>query len=479
MHRLTGQDAYFLYQETPSTLMHTLKILVCKPAPGLADDADFRRFVERGVGSLDLFQFRVVPVPFGLHHPVVVNDGGFDYHMHVHRIAAPAPGGRAQLDQVLGQIASGMLDRSRPLWEMWVVEGLEGGHIAYVNKIHHLLADGMASANYLSRVLVRDPAELEGVEVPGFPREPQPSPTRLVVDALRDLLRDFLRLPQLMRESTRRRKLIDERNRAASVIPAAPYTPDIPKLHFNRALSDLRNYATAQFSLDDFRRIRQAMGGTVNDVLLGMLAGGLRSYLEAHHDLPDRPLVCAVPVSADQEAAVTRTSGNNLAYFHVRLRTDIADRRRRYDATRLESDAAKEVLGLLGRQTARDWMQYIPPLIFSTLRQRDFRRRAANRENFPLSGNLVVSNVPGPREQRFTARGDLIESLYSAGPLTEGTGLNVTGWSYNGQMYLGAIACRKALPDLPELIDAVSEEFRALLELAASQPDAGAGQPAP
>lgn len=474
MHRLAGQDAYFLYQETPAALMHTLKIIVCEPSVPLGDEESLRWFVINGVGALDLFQFRVVPIPFGLHHPVVVNDGGFDYDMHVHRLAVPAPGGRAQFDQILGEIAAGMLDRSRPLWELWIIEGLADGRIAYVNKIHHLLADGMASANYLSKVLVQEPSRLAAATAPVFPHEPQPTKLRLVAGALRDLLSDFLRLPQLLRDSARRRKLIEERNKVAALVPAAPYTPEIPKLHFNRALSNLRSFATAQYSLEDFRAIRAVLGGTVNDVVLGMIAGGLRRFLEAHHDLPDRPLVCAVPVSADQEAAASRTSGNNLAYFHVRLRTDIEDRRERYDATRCESEAAKEVLDLLGRQTARDWMQYLPPMIFSHRHQQDYRSKAADRADFPLSGNLIISNVPGPREQRYTARADVVEALYSAGPLTEGTGLNMTVWSYCGQMYLGAIACKKALPDLPVLIAAVNSEFQAMLELAAGltrQPD--------
>jgi diacylglycerol O-acyltransferase / wax synthase len=468
MHRLAGQDAYFLYQETPSALMHTLKITVCKPPPELVGDDDFRLLVQRCMGTLPLFQYRVVPVPLGLHHPVVVDDGGFDYDMHVHRIAVPAPGGRAQMDQVIGEIAAGLLDRSRPLWEIWIIEGLEGGRIAYVNKVHHVLADGVASVNYLSKVLYRDPAELASIEMPVFAREPEPTALRLLVDALRDLARDFARFPALLRESARRRKLVEARNRAARVVPAEPYSPEIPKLRFNRALSSLRNYATAQYPLEDFRPVKESLGGTVNDVMLGMLAGALRHYLQSHDDLPARPLVCAVPVSADQEAAASRTSGNNVAYFHVRLRTDIADRRERYAATRAEVEAAKEVLELLGRENAHDWMQYIPPLIFSARRRHDYAAKAADRPDFPLSGNLIFSNVPGPRETRYTARGDLVEALYSAGPLTEGTGLNVTVWSYAGTMYLGAIACKKAVPDLRRLLGHVDEEFRALLDLAAT-----------
>ena len=466
MHRLSGQDAYFLYQETPSALMHTLKILVCEPVPREGTGADFHEIVRKSMGLLPLFQYRVVPVPLGLHHPVVINTGGFDYEMHVHRIAVPAPGGREQMDQVIGEVAAGALDRSRPLWEVWILEGLEGGRIAYVMKMHHVLADGAASATYLSRVLYRDPDGARSLVLPEFPAEDEPSQLRLAAGALRELLRDFARLPALLKESARRRKLIEARNRQASIIPAEPYSPEIPKLPFNRALSNLRNYATAQFGLADFRVLKEGLGGTINDVVLGVIAGALRRYLLLHCALPDRPLVCAIPVSADNETAAARTSGNNVAYFHVRLRTDIADFDERYQCTREQAAAAKEVLELLGRETAREWMQYIPPQIFSWRRHHDYRVHAADRKDFALSGNLIVSNVPGPREIRVTARGDRCVALYSAGPLTEGTGLNLTLWSYSGQMYLGAIACKKAIPDLPRLVDFINEEFALFMEQA-------------
>jgi WS/DGAT/MGAT family acyltransferase len=462
MHRLSGQDAYFLYQETPAALMHTLKILVCKPPDQRPDPARFRELVQRSMGTLPLFQYRVVPVPFGLHHPVVVNDGGFDFDMHVHRIAVPAPGGQEQLDQVIGEIAAGQLDRARPLWEIWMVEGLAGGRVAYINKMHHLLADGVASVNYLARVLYTDPSGVETVTPMHFVREPEPSGARLLVEALRDLGRDFARLPQLLGESSRRRKAIEARNRAASVVPPEPYSTEIPHLRFNRALSSLRNYATAQFQVEEMRALGRSIGGTVNDALLAVTAGALRRYLLRARDLPERALVCAVPVAADKEAAAVRTSGNNVAYFHVRLHTEIADPAERCRATLAEAAAAKEVLELLGRDTAREWMQYIPPPLFTWRRRHDYRVHAANRADFPLSGNLILSNVPGPRELRYTASGELCEALYSAGPLTEGTGLNITFWSYAGQLNLGAIACKKAIPDLRTLIEDFRAEFTAL-----------------
>ena len=463
MHRLAGQDAYFLYQETPSALMHTLKISVCKPGASQPSEADFRELVRRSMGCLPVFQYRVVPVPLGLHHPVVVNDGGFDYDMHVHRIAVPAPGARAQLDQVIGEIAAGLLERSRPLWEIWVLEGLEGGRIAYVNKMHHVLADGVAAVNYLGKTLYRDPTDIGTVGLSVFAREEQPSAQRLVLDALRDLLRDFLRLPRLLQDSARRRRLIDARNRVARLVPAAPYSPDIPKLRFNRALSNLRNYATAQYSLADFRTIKNRLGGTVNDVMLGMLAGGLRRYLQTNAELPERPLVCAIPVSAEQEAAATRTSGNNVAYFHMRLRTDIADPCRRYAATQEAMAAGKELLDLLGRNTFHSWACYIPPLLYTVIQRLKVHLRLAERGARAM--NLIVSNVPGPRYGSPLADFE-VEELYSGGPLMEGVGLNITAWSFRDQLNFGLVACRRAVPDLPDLAGLLRQQHAILLDLA-------------
>jgi diacylglycerol O-acyltransferase len=361
MHRLSGQDAWFLYQETPAALMHTLKIVVCRPPHEPPDPQRFRDLVVGSLAALPLFQYRVVPVPLGLHHPVVVDDGGFDFERHVHRVTVPAPGGQEQLDQVIGAIAAGQLDRARPLWEIWIVEGLAGGRVAYVNKMHHLLADGVAAVNYLAQVLYRDTTVPAATRAAASRREPQPSAATLVLDALRDLVRDFVRLPRLLAESIRARKAIAARNCTAAVVPPAPYSPEIPRLRFNRALSPERSYATAQFELEELRALGKRIGGTINDALLALTASALRRYLLRHDELPARALVCAVPVSADREASVARTWGNNVAYFHVRLRTDIADPSQRCRATLAETAAAKEVLELFGRDTAREWMQYIPP----------------------------------------------------------------------------------------------------------------------
>ena len=192
MLRLSGQDAYFLYQETQTTPMHTLKILVGRPtgarAPGFAET---RQAIAASLDAIPGFRRRIVWVPLGLHHPVAIEDPEFDINLHVHRLAVPAPGGSSELDEVIAQVSSFPLDRSRPLWELWVVEGLQDGRLAYVVKVHHAIADGRAAVNQLERILGSGKPGEHGAAAGPWQPEPIPSVSRLIDDALRDQVRDI------------------------------------------------------------------------------------------------------------------------------------------------------------------------------------------------------------------------------------------------------------------------------------------------
>ena len=343
MQRLTGQDAYFLYQETPSVLMHTLKIAICAKPDEARTLEQTIRDIEAHLHLLPAFRRRVIPIPFGLHHPVYIEDPELDITFHVHRAAVPAPGGTGELNEVVAQIASHRLDRSRPLWELWLLEGLAEGRIAYVVKIHHAVADGVASAAFIGNVLVHDP---EAGPMPAAQRwQPDPIPTKgqLVWGALRDHMRYLPRLFQLVKRSTQRVKAVKQRNESAAIVPPEPYGKSIIKMRFNGAVSEQRSFATATHSFELFRALKSALGGTVNDVLLAVTAGAIRQYLIEHDELPEVPLVAAVPVSADdKDSATQRLFGNRVAYFHTALRTDLSDPVERFQATRQVTLAAKE-----------------------------------------------------------------------------------------------------------------------------------------
>ena len=300
MLRLSGQDAYFLYQETQTTPMHTLKILVGRPtgarAPGFAET---RQAIAASLDAIPGFRRRIVWVPLGLHHPVAIEDPEFDINLHVHRLAVPAPGGSSELDEVIAQVSSFPLDRSRPLWELWVVEGLQDGRLAYVVKVHHAIADGRAAVNQLERILGSGKPGEHGAAAGPWQPEPIPSVSRLIVDALRDQVRDIGRLPGLLGKTLGSLHKIYLRIRAKSLDIALP--GNVPPTPFNRSLCGQRDFASVRFALADFRAIRDGLGGTVNDAVLAVAAGALRDYLVARNRLPDRPLVASVPAAGVED----------------------------------------------------------------------------------------------------------------------------------------------------------------------------------
>ena len=460
--RLSGQDAYFLYRETGGALMHTLKVAVCEPPdPPLGHDA-LLASVASHLPRLPPLRRRLVRVPLGFHHPVWIEDPDFDLAAHLRRAVLPAPGGARELDALVGEIASHPLDRSRPLWELWIVDGLAGGRVAYVLKLHHAVADGVATAALISHSAERDPAAGPPAADSAWVGEPVPGAWRLLADASRDHARQLARLPGLLRRSLRGARAARRRRREAPAPPPAMW--DAPKLRFNRALGARRVYASTTLPLASLRRVKDALGVTVNDVVLALCAGALRRNLAARGELPERPLNTSVPVAADPGGTPLRLAGNRVAYLLTALPTQLGDPVARVRAVHEVTAEAKLELELGGRELALEWMEYLPPLPYTWLRRSHARLRLA--DALPSPSNLVVSNVPGPRETLYWSGSKLVE-LYSIGPLSEGIGLNFTVWSYRDALHVAALACLEQMPDLPEVVASLHDEL-ALLETGAA-----------
>ena len=457
MQRLSGQDAYFLYRETPAALMHTLKVAVCDPPETPLDREQLLKSIEKHLHLLPPVRRRLVRVPFGFHHPVWIEDPDFDLSFHLRRVGVPAPGGPRELDEVVSEIASHPLDRSRPLWELWLVEGLAGGRRAYVLKLHHAAADGVATAALISHSATRD--ALADPPPPTLPWRPEPVPSagRLLADAFRDHLRQVARLPGLVARSVRGVRAARRRAREAPV--RLPGMWSGPRLRFSRALRPRRIYASTSLPLDAVRRAKDAHGATVNDVVLALCAGAVRRTLAAAGELPAEPLCASIPVAADASGAPLRLAGNRVAYLMTALRTDLSDPAERLRATRAVTLEAKLQLELLGREAMAEWMDYLPPLPYTWMRRLEGRLRLADAHR-PAS-NLVVSNVPGPRDPLYWS-GSRLRELYSVGPLSEGIGLNLTVWSYCDRLFVGALACHEQLPELAELVGFLHLELEAL-----------------
>jgi diacylglycerol O-acyltransferase len=371
------------------------------------------------------------------------------------------------------------LDRRRPLWECWVLEGLaddlddpvasppSGKRVGFLVKMHHAMADGVAAAALLANVME---TAADAVDPPPpaerWRPDPEPSALRLLIDAVVDGIANLRRLPALLARTFRGVRAVVLRRRAADLSPPVPilHTANTP---FNGRLTPHRVWATADLRLDDVKAVRAAFGVTVNDVVLGIVAGALREHLLAVGRLPERALVAGVPVAADP--ASTRLSGNRVSNLFTSLRTDVADPVERLRAIHAVTGAAKEVQNLLGIDMLADWVEYAPPKPYAWFMRAYSRLGLAERHTPPI--NVVVSNVPGPREPLYIAGGRLV-GIWSVGPILEGIGLNVTVWSYLDRVHVGVLGCREHWDDLRVISDGIASALDELVASAAKH-DAG------
>jgi diacylglycerol O-acyltransferase len=473
MERMTGLDASFLYNETSTLHMHTLKytVLDVSTVPGGYDFARFQHELERRLHLLPPFRRRIVEVPGRINHPVWIEDPGFDLSYHVRRIGVPPPGGGREMDDVIAEIASWPLDRSRPLWEIWLLEGLSpeiagggtGTYVGFLAKIHHSVADGVAAAALLANVMASGPEDVDPPP-PTEPwrAEPMPRPWRLLLDAIRDLLTSLARMPALLRRTVPRVRAVSRHRKTSDVVMPRPIL-DTARTPFNGSLTAHRSFATATVKLADLKTVKAAFGVTVNDVVLAMVAGSLRAWLDKRGALPDRALVAGVPVSTDDPDAVARLGGNKVSNMFTSLCTDIEDPVERVAAIHAITKEAKVVHNLLGADMLADWSEYTPPRPYAWLMRQYGRFNLAERHRPPI--NLVVSNVPGPREPLYVAGAQMV-GIWSVGPILEGIGLNVTVWSYRDALNIGVIACREHIQDPHEVTDGMADALAELVSLA-------------
>lgn len=476
MKRMTGLDAAFLYGETASVHMHTLKIAI---VDGVDEgvEATYRRLrkeVERRLHLLPPFRLRVVDVPLKLHHPLWVDDPDFDIDNHLRRIRIPAPGGRREMDRTIASIANAPLDRSRPLWEVWMLHGLAEGRVAFVGKLHHAIADGNASAGMIANVMGIDPLDTHVEEQDEWRGEQIPSRTRLVFDALREKPARVRKLPALLaRAALGATKVIGRTKRGENAGQAKPF--DAPYTAFNRSISANRSFATTNVAFADIKSVKDKLGVTVNDVVLGVVAGALRSYLSKNGGTPERPLVASVPVSVKQDPTKNRRlQGNELSNMFASLCTHVEDPSARVLAIHEGMKLAKVTHEDIGDNALLDLSEYLPRRLYTAVVRAYSKLGVADLHRPPA--NVIVSNVRGPAQSLFVA-GARLHDLYSVGPVLEGLGLNLTAWSYEDRISFAVIADAKAIPDAHLLIDelhgALAELLRAVQETATAIETAG------
>jgi diacylglycerol O-acyltransferase len=459
--RLSGLDASYLYTESPALHMHTLKISILdvSDVPGGYSFERVKEVLAAHLHLLPPFRRRIVPVPYGLNHPVWIEDEHFDIDQHVRLTRAEAPGGQRQLDAVISRIASTPLDRARPLWEITVVEGLEDGHVAFVAKLHHTAADGVAASALLANVMRLEPGELEPDPPTTLWRpEPVPGKRQLILDALRDLVTTLLRLPGLICRTARnvRRMVLVRREADSDDLPPGAFAG--PRTSFNEALTPARSYGSIILPLEDFKLVKTAFGCTINDVVLTLVASSVREYLASRGEPHDEPLVAAVPVSSEAPGTV-RLLGNKVSNMFTALRVDIDDPVERLHATSRVTSTAKDLQNALGVETMEQWVEYSPPKPYAWI----WHRFVPRLKRPPI--NAIVSNVPGPKQPLYIAGGKMT-GLFSVGPILEGVGLNVTVWSYLDGMNFSAICCPDTLPDVHAITEGLRHALDELVKLA-------------
>lgn len=455
MKRLNGMDAMLLYSETPNLHTHTLKVAIIDPPDSEFGFEAFCRHVRRRLHLLEPLRYKLVDIPWQLHHPMWQEDCEVDLDYHLRRVQVPAPGGRRELDQVIGEIASTPLDRSRPLWEFHFAEGLAGGRFALIGKIHHALADGVASVNLLARAMdLQDaPTDERDNDEAGVTA----STADLLRAAARDHVRQVAELPGLIRDAAVGLTRVRRRAKQRGDHPDLADAFDAPPTFLNHVVSPQRRFASAPLPLADVKATAKALDITVNDVILAMAAGGLRTLLLAYDGAADRPIIASVPTATDKSGRIT---GNEISGLMISLPVHVADPAERARLVALATRIAKEDHEILGPQLYGRMMGYLPtavaPAAFRWLGRRDAPNKLMN---------VAVSSVVGPR-QRGHFGGAAVSEIYSTGVLSPGAPVNITVWSYVDQLGVAVLTDDQTFKDPHEATDAISAAFAELRAVA-------------
>ncbi len=487
MKQLTGLDATFLYMETASQFGHVSGLSIFQRP----DDPDYEPLVAwteeiaRRLHRLEPLRRRVRNVPFRLDHPYWEDDPDFDLEYHVRHTAVAPPGSDRQLGALIARIIGRPLDRRRPLWESYVIEGLPDGQFGILTKIHHATVDGASGAELLSMMLDTSPkadhtdddeaerwtpdrshtdaevlarAGLGLLRKPGralvlgarTARDVGQATRNPVLAAAAGQLRNNLRGPLGTVLNLGRDR--GPEGRIAGPLPRSmgPETP------FNATITAHRRFAFRSTSLDSVKEVKRAMGATVNDVVMAMCAGGLRRWLEEHDALPDKALVAMVPVSIRTGEEAERWTNRVSAIFSA-LPTDEPEPLERVRKVHEAMVGAKGLFDAVPASDLTDFTQFAPPAVFSGAMRTALR--LSGRLTSPV--NLVVSNVPGPREPLYIAGAEL-QHYYPVSTIVDGQGLNITVQSYRNTLDVGLVACRELVPDLWDMCDHIVEELAVL-----------------
>ncbi len=466
MDQLNPQDAQFLYLESDDNLTHLTSISIFDqstvPGGGVVRLRDILEHVESRLHMSPIFRRRLVHVPLELDFPYWVDDEHFDLEYHVRHGRLPEPCDWRQFCIHMARYHSRPLDMNRPLWEMYVVEGLDNvdwlpkGAYAIATKIHHAAVDGKAVMDFFAAL-----ADIDNKGTPAVPlsmaklrRSPRPGLLDMAVRATWHTIRSPIGMTDALM-----RALPSVYNMAGNILSSRKEDrPDIPDTRFNGEVSPQKMFGARAFRLDDLKAIREGVpGSTINDVVLTICGGGLRRYLKHHGELPDDPLIAWVPINARQGTSSANDSpGNNITSMTVPIFTDIGDDLQRLSYVHAATQQSKEARAGVSARLMTDLSKHVPSATQVLAGRLVLRAGMASR-----MCNLFISNVPGPQVPLYM-NGAKQVGAYGLAPLTSGMGLFIATPSYNGEMTFNVISTRDILPDMEFFVECLEESLDAL-----------------
>lgn len=460
MKRLGGTDALFLSMETPSWHQHVAGLTILDPSQradfGFAETIDV---LEQRLPLAPKFKWKLKEVPLGLDLPVWIEDQDFQIERHVRRVGVPAPGGKYETAEMLGEILSHQLDRRRPLWEYWYLEGLKGGRVAHVIKFHHSLLDGVSGAS-LATVLMDlapdspPPTIPDDLETAG----PEPSTLELLARSALPNTRLPLRVARYGAALANRgiNGLFYQRS-AETKLPIG----GAPTVRWNGKVGPRRSCAFSSVALEDVKAIKESQNVKVNDVILAIGAGAMRKYLQLHDELPANPLVSSCPVST--RAPGDESLSNKISNMFVSLATDVDDPIRRLQAIAESSRSAKGMAKALQARQIQSLGETAPPLVLNQAIRAISATGALSA--IPTVANTIISNVPGPPIPLYFA-GAKVTGVFPGSVLLETMGFNLTVISYVDRVDFGLATDPDLIPDLWTMADLIPVALAELLKAA-------------
>ncbi|RUR71742.1 wax ester/triacylglycerol synthase family O-acyltransferase [Variovorax guangxiensis] len=482
MKHLSGLDATFLHLETPEMPMHVGSLNVLDLPKGYTGDfyEDAKKFMASRIHLADVFTRKLALMPFDMTNPVWVEDNDIDLDYHVRHITLPKPGTNRQLQQYVARLHSSLIDRSRPMWEFYIIDGLKSGQVALYTKVHHAGIDGQAGVEVGKAIF-----DLEATGRVVKPPRSRPrgnnyqlGMAELATAALRNTAQQYVKLfkmaPAIARAISGLAR--PDEKAAEKDAAAAPKKFNLfaPRTSLNVSITNQRTFAGRTISLAETKYIAKHFGVSLNDVVLATVSGALRHYLADNNELPAKPLVAGVPVSLRE--AGDDTANNQASMILVSLASDITDPIQRLKAINASSTSSKSTMNRFKAVILDDFPTFAAPWLVSGIASMVGRSGIVNL--LPPAANVAISNVAGAPFPMYFA-GALVTCYYPVSIASHGTALNVTVQSYNGRMDYGLIACRRAVPDITEIGDYMLAEHKLLMELTQKHPAAAGAAPAP